>query len=275
MRKIVLLLVLSLFSQQAHSQDFGNFKANPMDQGRNLAFFEKDRNQSGSYSLSKSDPFGSNSSRHVHEFRIVPGECGNPSDRGDCSDDPSNRSLQSIRSELSENNHRGTRYGRIQPPQAWYEWEVGFPKGFPFGPRQSSGYYLFGQWHNSKCPHMNLGNWVNEDDYQLHLRINKISPGHKFGDCQPLTSLPVIDLREIEGRWASIRVFVKWSTEADGVAEVYVDDVLRVTYTGPTLIKGLADRNHFDFGIYLAGTRDINSIKPATLYYRNVKRSLK
>ena len=116
---------------------------------------------------------------------------------------------------------------------------------------------------------------MNDDDYQLHLRVNRIVPGHKFGDCQPLTSLPVIDLREIEGRWASIRVFVKWSTEADGIAEVYVDDVLRVTYSGPTLIESLTGRNHFDFGIYLADTRDINSAKPATLYYRNVKRRLR
>lgn len=275
MRAVFPFLLFSFFAQPIYGQNFGNFSFNPMEQGRDLAFFEKNRNQTDSYALTRTDPFGSGSREHVHQFQIVPGECGNAADRGDCSDDPSNRSLISVRSELSENNHRGTRYGRIQPSEAWYEWEYGFPAGFPFGPRQASGYYIFGQWHNGECPHMNLGNWVNNDDYALHLRINQISLGHRFGECQPLVTLPVVDLREIEGRWARLRIFVRWSTESDGVVNVFVDDVLRTTYSGRTLIAGLEGRNHFDFGIYLANTRNINTVEPGMLYYRNVRRALR
>lgn len=243
-----------------------------MDAGPRLAFFPKSRSIPDSYKLVDTDPFSSQNGTIAHEFRIVAGVCGNAADRGDCNDDPSNRGLKSVRSELMENNHKGTRYGRIQPSSASYTWEVGFPKGFPIGPRQHSGYYLFGQWHNGACPHMNIGNWANNDDFQLHLRINKISLGHRFGDCQPAVTFPVVDVREIEGRWANFRVDVRWSTSDDGYAKVYVDGVLKVDYSGRTLIPQYAGRNHFDFGIYLANTRSLDTVQPGNLYYRNLRR---
>ena len=120
---------------------------------------------------------------------------------------------------------------------------------------------------------MNIGNWVNDDDYQLHLRINKIIPGHRFGDCQPAVSLPVIDVRSIEGGWAAFRVDVRWSTGDDGYAKVYVNDNLRVNYEGRTLVPQGVGRNHFDFGIYLANPHDLETVLRGTLYYRNVRRA--
>ena len=166
---------------QSSRIDFGDFEYNDMESGPRLAFFPKSRNQEASYELIFEDPFSNAGNAPVHQFTIAPGVCGNDQDRGDCGDDPSNRGNKSLRSELSENNYRGTRFGRIQPEQASYEWEIGFPSGFPVGPRQTSGYYTFGQWHNGECPHMNIGNWVNNDDYQIHLRISEIIPGHRLG----------------------------------------------------------------------------------------------
>ena len=132
-------------SSQSRRVDFGDFAYNSMESGPRLAFFPKGRNQRSSYELIFSDPFTNTNNTAVHQFTVVPGICGNEQDRGDCRDDPSGRGLKSLRSELSENNHRGTRFGRVQPREASYAWEVGFPSGFPVGPRQTSGYYLFGQ----------------------------------------------------------------------------------------------------------------------------------
>lgn len=261
------------FTVQPSRVDFGDFTYNSMEGGPRLAFFPKSRNQPSSYELVYEDPFLNGGKIAIHQFTVVSGVCGNDQDRGDCGDDPSGRSLKSVRSELSENNHNGTRFGRIQPTEASYEWEVGFPTNFPVGPRQTSGYYIFGQWHNGSCPHMNIGNWVNNDDYQLHLRINEIIPGHRFGDCQPAVSLPVIDVRSIEGGWAAFRVDVRWSTGDDGYAKVYVNDNLRVNYEGRTLVPQYVGRNHFDFGIYLANSRDLETVRHGTLYYRNVRRA--
>lgn len=258
---------------QSSQVDFGNFTYNSMERGPRLAFFPKSRNLPSSYELVYVDPFTDSGDTAVHQFTVVPGACGNELDRGDCGDDPTGRSLKSVRSELSENNHNGTRYGSVQPREAVYQWEVGFPSGFPIGPRQASGYYIFGQWHNGQCPHMNIGNWVNDDDYLLHLRINNIIPGHRLGDCQPAISIPVIDVRSIEGGWASFRVDVRWSASDDGYAKVYVNDELRANYQGRTLVPQYAGRNHFDFGIYLANTRALDAVQGGTLYYRNVSRS--
>lgn len=271
-----LALVLSTSFAQANEPvrgKFSGYQNNSMESGPNLRFFIKGNTLENSYSNQRTDPFGGSSNDWVQRFHIRSGECGNfvRHDGKKFSDCPD----QSVRSELSENNHKGTRYGRVQPKQAWYEWEVGFPNGFPFGPRQrGDGYYLLGQWHNGVCPHMNFGNHGGRDGYMLHLRISHLVKGHKHGDCQPETKIPVIDMRELEGRWNKIQVFVKWRTDTSGEVRVFINGVQRIQYNGRTLVPEAAGRNHFDFGIYLAHNRHLNRVVPATLYYKNIKRTV-
>ncbi len=251
----------------AHAKErHGTFTYNSTDTGPRRAFIEKNRNLPNGHSIIRADPFTGASSGPIHRFEIRTGECGNAKDRGDCSSN-------SVRSELAENNYRGTRFGRIQPREAWYEWDVGFPNGFPFGPRQTRSYYLFGQWHNGICPHMSFGLWAGRNSHMLHLRTNQIIPGHRHGDCQPKELIPVIDLRKIEGRWAHFVVYVRWSTGDDGEVRVFVDGKQRVQFSGRTLVPEYAGKNHFDFGIYLTNAGSLNRVKPATLYYRDIRRS--
>lgn len=250
-----------------HAQEnHGTFTYNTMETGPRRAFFEKHRNLPNSYSVIRTDPFGGGGNGPVHRFEIRTGECGSPLDQGDCS-------YNAVRSELAENNHRGTRFGRIQPREAWYEWDIGFPDGFSFGPRQTRGYYLFGQWHNGVCPHMNFGVWGGRNSHVLHFRTSQIIPGHRHGDCQPDELIPVIDLREIEGRWAHFVVYVRWSTGNDGEVRVFVDGQQRVHFNGRTLIPEHVGRNHFDFGIYLAQANSLRRVQPAMLYYRDIRRT--
>lgn len=262
---LIAAVVLAGPSMGEARERHGTFTYNSMERGPNLAFFVKERSLPNSYSRTKTDPFTGEATGPVHRFEIRTGECGNQRDRGDCS-------YNAVRSELSENNHRGTRFGRIQPKQAWYEFDVGFPKGFPFGPRQTSGYYLFGQWIGNDCPHVNFGNRSSRDGYILHIRTNQIIPGHKHGECQPADMIPVIDMRELEGRWAHFVVFIRWSTGKDGEIKVFIDGEQKVQYNGRTLVPENTGRNHFDFGVYLALAKDLNHVKPATLYYRDIRR---
>jgi len=264
---ILVLLLGSIQPSAVQAQEnHGTFTYNSMETGPRRAFFEKHRNLPNSYSVIRTDPFGGGGNGPVHRFEIRTGECGSPLDQGDCS-------YNAVRSELAENNHRGTRFGRIQPREAWYEWDIGFPDGFPFGPRQTRGYYLFGQWHNGVCPHMNFGIWGGRNSHMLHLRTSQIIPGHRHGDCQPDELIPVIDLREIEGRWAHFVVYVRWSTGNDGEVRVFVDGHQRVQFNGRTLIPEHVGRNHFDFGIYLANADSLRRVQPATLYYRDIRRT--
>lgn len=254
---------------------FGSFSYNAMESGPRKAFYEKDRNLPNSYSRVPEAPFGTDSSSPVHRFEIRPGECGG----GDCSS-------RAMRSELAENNHRGTKFGRIQPKSAWYEWEVGFSDEFLAGPDQSGGgYYLLGQFHNSQCPHANLGLWngrkagqnarINGSDssYMLHLRVNRLVPGHRHGDCQPEHLIPVVDLRQIQNQWTHIVMFIKWSPNEDGEIQVFVNGEQVVQFNGRTLIPELQGKNHFDFGVYLANTDNLRRVQRSTLYYRNIRRS--
>jgi len=242
------VIFMASLALAANAQSVGGF-----GNGARPPFFQKELNQPNSYSLVR-DPQTNSGKRNVHRFQIDGSVCV----KHDCS-------YNSVRSELVEDVYQRKKFGKGQPKEAWYGWEVLFPNGFPSGPRQTKGGYLFGQWHNGVCPHLSFYQPTFEG-YTLFLRTN-----HTKG-CKPSQQIPILDMRDIEGKWTSFEVFVRWSTKEDGRVIVYVNGVEKVDYTGRTMTLDVPDVNHFDFGIYLPNTPSLKSIKPATVYYRNVNR---
>ena len=233
------------------SQNFGSFRG----------FEEKDINQPGGYSLIN-NPTENTVFKKVHSFSIESGCKSNVTyddgQSGDCK-------YGSVRAELSED---GENWPDLQPDQAWYGWNIYIPKDFPTARQQGSGKYLLGQWHNGQCPHISYINQPGNDNLYLQTMT---SLGNY--ECQNRTKTEIISFTELKGKWTRFETFVKWSSGEDGEVKIYVDGQLKVDRKGSNITVGFENNNHFDFGVYLCCTNNIDKIKPTTVLYANVSRA--
>lgn len=236
-----------------HAQNYGTFHN----------FIEKEVGQLGGYKYTK-NPTSERRIRKVHQFSIVPGcrTATNEAGYSDCN-------YNSVRSELYEDVWAKEKYGLGQPIEAWYGWEVFVPESFPRSSQQLGGKYTFNSWHNGQCPHLAIINRGATED--VFVQFSKRA-GSDY-DCKDTRNLKIANIGQMRGKWTRFEVFVRWSTAEDGYLRVFVNGVEVQNFKGATLIRGLEEKNYFNFGVYLCCTRNINTIKPASIIYANVSRA--
>lgn len=209
--------------------------------------FWTDFSQPNSFSVVP-DPL-SESAKDVLKFSIRNLKCQGE----DCSS-------QSVRSSFF------TDVGKGQPRKSWYGWDVYFPVNFPYGNRQSSGYYQFIEWKNHHaCQRMAFSNKGKSSDNYLSFSLKRT----EGSDCIEEYSKSIVSFKELVGNWHRFEVYIEWSSKEDGRAEVYLDGKLRLDYSGPTCDRSCS-MNYFLIGIYLCCTRSTEAVTPAEVFYKNV-----
>ena len=233
----------------------------PKNFGSFNGFDEKDINQPSGYSFIN-NPTENPAFKKVHSFSVEPGCKSNVTyDDGKSSE----CKYESVRAELSEG---GLNWPDLQPDEAWYGWDIYIPKDFPTARQQGSGKYILGQWHNGQCPHISYINQPENDNLYLQTMT---SLGNY--ECENRSKTEIISFTELKGKWTRFETFVKWSSGEDGEVKIYVDGQLKIDKKGSNLTVGFENNNHFDFGVYLCCTNDIDSIKPTTVLYANISRA--
>lgn len=234
----IMAFVLSGGIAQADGSGFGSFKKEPI-------------NAPGSYSI-VTDTAGNAPAAKLHRFSISPGAC---SDRK-YSNGNSDCAFRSVRSQAYEPASK-------QPPEAWYAWDMYFPKDFPVGGQQTAGgFYQFAYWHNGECQNLSL---VSETANGTTLALQ--TQTFVGADCQPAQRLPIADIKSLRGAWHRIEMRVIWSKGSDGLVELWLNGKLRQTLKGRNITAGAPSKNYFKFGIYLCCTRGTELIAPATMYF--------
>lgn len=245
MRLITLIiLVATIAAGPLWAQGFGNFAEEPI-------------NAHGAYQRVR-DPTGSAPSSRVHMFRLEPGACSaRRYDNGmsDCD-------FNSVRAQLFETR-------QSQPQEAWYSWDMYLPSDFPLGRRQAGGgNYSFAYWHNRECPNLDIE--VPDGQSVLYLRTNTYRGP---GNCRAAQRIALGNMRDLVGGWHRFEAHVRWSSGADGLAEIYIDGQRRAAYQGRTITTGTPDFNYFKFGLYLNSGRNTRQVTPAWALFSTPERS--
>ena len=254
-RILAVFAIMFALTETAAPQDFGDFGS----------FGQVEMNAPGSMKY-MADPTGSAPTKDVFSLHIKSGYCSK-SKYGDgvSNDCKFNSTRTSMRETVAKTNKKAA----VQPKSAWYGFAVYFPKGDPFGKKQTKGHQDFAYWHNGHCAHLSFRNFAGQED-PLSLGTNIALGGY---DCADGLGLKIASFSELEGHWSRFEVFVNWSTSDDGEAKVYLDGKYVVQYKGPTLTKGFEVPNYFVFGTYICCTSDVKNIKSHTVLYSAVKRA--
>ena len=239
------LLVSSGLGQA--KDEFGPFKKEPI-------------NAPGSYKLI-SDPTGQASTPKVHSFTIKPGKCSTAKHFGGTSD----CTFKSVRSQLYEPNKK-------QPKEAWYAWNMYLPSDFPVHTQQAAtGLYSFGYWHNGYCPHVSI---VSDTGFSSKLRMQTMTVlTDGSNDCIPDKMITIADLNALRGKWHRFEVHIRWSSDDDGLVDVFLDGTQVASHRGRTLTAGRSKGNYFKYGVYLCCTKGSELVTRATALYTGVARS--
>lgn len=252
-QRIIFLLCLVLAPQISLGQQFSlpGFGSD--------RFFQSDRNQSGGFHK-VIDPLTSEGKKRIFEFSVIPRRCF----KADCEQ-------QSARSTVQQ-------YHASQPTEAWYGWDMYFPKDFPYGPKQVSGFNIYNEWkEQDDCMLAGLTNFggaaeprTGRPDMQLSWRM---ANANLPGDCPMVLKEPIANFKDVLGRWTRFEVFIRWSREKDGNVQVYMDGKLKLNYAGETCFSDCNKNMYYLFGHYICCTANTKEIVASKVYYRNVSRS--
>lgn len=223
-----------------------------------------DRSQRGGFRMVE-DPIDPANRSRVYSFTISPAKC-----RGaDCAQ-------QSVRSALVQSPDA------VQPKEAWYGWEIYFPRDFPFATRQSRGFQQFNEWKDQ--PQCGLASIALDNTYWVAgLRDTSLSwvmkrptgkPAGRTGeDCETYFKTGIAEMSDIVGSWRRFELFARWSRKDDGRFLLYLDGKLVLDYKGKTCFSDCSRMNYHIFGNYLCCTPDTKAVANATVYYRFISRA--
>jgi hypothetical protein len=243
----LLIAPIASYGQQFSLPGFGNDR-----------FFQSDRNQPGGFHKRR-DPEASAGKGKIFEFSVVPRRCV----RADCEH-------QSARSTVQQ-------YHASQPLEAWYGWEMYFPKDFAYGPKQVSGFNIFNEWkEQDECMLVGLTNFggavePRTDEPDLHLSW-RMQNANLPGDCPMVLKRPIAKFKDLLGKWSRFEVFIRWSKGSDGNVKIYLDGKLKLDYHGETCFSDCNANMYYLFGHYICCTADTTAIQPSKVYYRFVSR---
>lgn len=205
------------------------------------------------------DPIDASNKGNVFRFATTPAHCY----RDDCEQ-------QSVRSTLSQDSHT------FQPNEAWYGWELYFPKDFPINGEQAHGKQIFNEWKDqTKCKLVGLALFNDLGGNELFWDFSKPTgkANNKGGnECSSILKAPVAKMSNFLGAWHRFEFFARWSEKSDGRFLVYLDGKLKVDFSGVTCFNCRA-MNYAMIGNYLCCTPDTKNTQPSVVYYRYVSRA--
>lgn len=188
----------------------------------------------------------------VERFEVRNGECSKAGKTNDCARGTERSEIEEITRNVYGN---GT--------EQWFKWSIYFPNDYKtIHPSET----ILGQFahYRTHTPAF----WFIE-------RNNNYIISNRF----TYFTKTLIEKQNLRGKWHDIKINVYWSSNEDvGFMKVWVNNILKVNYKGPTLLK---NKNiFFKYGIYRS---NINRYKGLTsqilptqiVYYSNVKRSKK
>ncbi len=92
-------------------------------------------------------------------------------------------------------------------------------------------------------------------------------------DCVPDKMITIGDLNALRGKWHRFEVHIRWSSDDEGLVEVFLDGTRVASHRGRTLTAGRSKGNYFKYGVYLCCTKGSELVTPATALYTGVVRS--
>lgn len=214
-----------------------------------------DWNQKDSYSI-VTDPTGLSSTEKVQSFHIEPG----------CTSDD-DCLYKSVRSIVRQD------FNAKQPKEAWYGWEMYFPRTFTTARQQpSKGYYTFLNFKSFNCPYLSIRNM--QGTSKVILELNS-STGSGNNDCVSGQSFDLFDIESVRGQWVRVEMFIRWSKKEDGIVKIYINGKLAANYQGRTKSTHTEKNgaNYMGYGLYLCCSQDDTAVKPTTILFTNVSRA--
>ena len=208
------------------------------------------------------DPTGTAPTRKVFSFSLKPAPCAtivHTDNHTDCT-------FSSLRSQLIENPRT------VQSKEVWTAWSLYLPSEFAVAGNQSGGgMYTFAYFHNTECPNVGL---ISDTSIGSMLYLQTNIRGRQ-GDytCLPDQRVPIVDLKKLRGAWHRFELYTKFSSSADGRAEVYLDGKLVAALNGHTITVGAAPKNFFVFGVYLCCNKNSLAINSVTGYYAGLSKA--
>lgn len=277
---LVLITLVSCGTADLPTQTSENQNQQPkvkFEHGDFSPFREVKNNKLNSYTLVQ-NPDGTD--EIVERFYIDGAEC-----RGiDCN-------FGSVRSIVGTAIWEDSRPRSItSPQQAWYSFEIFFPKDTPTYPVKNPNTVILAQFkEENQCASFafvknnNGGNSNSEFNFFLSEYTGKKDARYQnvssvgSGECVGYFGTEIANVSDMIGKWVRFEYFVKWSEDEDGYLVVYQDGKKVLERAGRTCSssKQCWTRNLFYYGLYQPNNKDMSKIDSLTAYYRNVSMAQK
>lgn len=157
---------------------------------------------------------------------------------------------------------------QVEGEECWYAWSMLIPPDFPEAPpsrgRRVWPQVVLTQFQQDKG---------NLDDWHPSFMFAKVNTGpflvRRFQTVEKENALSwaLIEDREFKGVWHDFLVHARWSTSS-GFFHVWVDGLQKMTFDGPTRLKGAGPVYH-KYGVYRVAD-DHNP--PAVAYFSGLRR---
>ena len=184
----------------------------------------------GAEIVSKSDGYPVRSGQKSLRFEIRGGDCQNNSKGwNDC--------------ELKRERHELHGKKLFRKGEWWYAWSIFFPRDFK---EVAPVRVYMGQFHSKDKEYGDERNppWMffntsreNLGGYWINNMV-RVPAGY---------STQLLTREEAYGKWNDILINVKWTDKEEGFMKIWVNEKIKLDYTGPTKRKGAV---YFKFGIY-------------------------
>lgn len=186
--------------------------------------------------------------RISERFEVRQGDCGSQPGWSDCA-------MDRERSEMSELKP----YTQLKQP-TWYAWSVWFDASWPdISPVTTT----IGQFHQRDQSVPAVLFIQRDGRYFLRLESAK--------DLYPTNNVrTLLTEQDLRGRWHRIIVFAIWSTDSDGVLQVWINGVQRLDLRGPNTVNNTPI--YFKYGIYRSFVSRNNTRPPQILYIDEVRK---
>ncbi len=184
----------------------------------------------------------------AERFELRQGDCGTQPGWSDCA-------MDRERVEMSELKP----YTQLGQP-TWYSWAVMFD---PSWPDISPVTTTVGQFHQRDVGNPAILFIQRNGVYAMRIESAKeLYPGKDL--------YPLVDKKDLRGKWHTVLVYANWSTGADGELKVWVNGQLRAD------IKGANTANttpvYFKYGIYRSYVSRMQNRPAQVLYFDEVRK---